>query len=392
MKIIFPPDFEFGTSTASYQIETAFEHDWIEVTSRDGHTFTRTTDHEMRHDEDIKIITSLAPNYRMSLMWSKLQREPYASFDPDATQQYHALLTGLRANEVRIMMVIHHFANPQWFSKSGGWENEKNIPLWCDYARRLVNEFGGYVSTWNTFNEPNLYASLGWIAGEFPPYSKNVFTAYKVLRNIAEAHRQIYAYIKEKYPASPVGISHNCTIFKAHNHLGYLPALIFDWYFMEYTSGLFKDLDFFGMSYYARIEFDPYPITYMLTPHKIKALKKKHDDMWEYYPEGLGENIRRYWSKLKIPIIITENGICTANDEIRVSAIKDYMKEIRQCMDEGIIVHGYYHWSTWDNFEWSLGPTYQFGLYGCDLQTKERIKKGSADVFSKLAYQKEIEV
>ena len=392
MKLTFPKNFLFGTSTAACQIETAFEHDWTGVKSRDGGIFDRTTDHEMRCQQDIEIIASLAPNYRMSLMWSKLQRAAYAEFNKDAVRHYHSLLRDLRSNDVQIMMVLHHFANPTWFSTVGGWEKEENIPMWCDYAKKVVDEFGQYVLNWNTFNEPNLYTALGWIAAEFPPYKKNLWTAQKVIKNIASAHEELYRYIKEKYPASQVGISHNCTVFKARNLTGRLPAAFFDWCFMEYAPGLFKNLDFFGMSYYAKIEFDPFPITYLHTPNKIKELKKKHDDMWEYYPAGLSESIRRYWRKYKLPIIITENGICTADDEKRVHAIQDYMKEIKGCMDEGIKVHGYYHWSAWDNFEWNLGPTYKFGLYECDLQTMQRTKKISADVFSKLAYTKEIEV
>jgi beta-glucosidase len=392
MEITFPPDFLFGTSTAACQIETAFEHDWKGIQSRDGNIFDRTTDHERRFHDDINIVSSLAPNYRMSLMWSKLQRAPYSLFDSETTRQYHFLLQGLVSRNVQIMMVLHHFANPLWFVRLGGWEKEENISLWSDYARKVVDEFGCYVYNWNTFNEPNLYASLGWIAAEFPPFKKRIFVARKVIRNIAAAHEELYAYIKSRYPESQVGISHNATVFKAHNLAGIIPAKFFDWCFMDYPPSLFKSIDFFGMSYYAKVEFDPFPITNLLTPQKIRALKKQHDDMWEYYPAGLGESIRRYWKKYRIPIIITENGICTEEDEKRVTAILDYMREIKQCIDEGIAILGYYHWSAWDNFEWSLGPLFRFGLYECDVQTKERRKKPSADVFSKLAYEKKLEV
>jgi beta-glucosidase len=68
MQYIFPPDFIFGTSTAATQIETAFEHDWQGVTSKDGYVLDRTTDHEMRWREDVEIISSLAPYYRMGMM------------------------------------------------------------------------------------------------------------------------------------------------------------------------------------------------------------------------------------------------------------------------------------------------------------------------------------
>ena len=80
MKLTFPDNFIFGTSTAAAQIETAFEHDWQGVKARNGFIFDRTTDHEKRFKEDAEIIASLAPNYRMGLLWSKLQREPLAPF------------------------------------------------------------------------------------------------------------------------------------------------------------------------------------------------------------------------------------------------------------------------------------------------------------------------
>jgi beta-glucosidase len=392
MKLTFPENFRFGTSNASYQIETAFDHDWRGVRARDGYVFDRTTDHEKRYDEDIDIIASLAPHHRMSLSWDRLQRAPLQQFDRETTLEYHVLLKKLKSRNISIMMVIHHFANPTWFAKVGGWERSANINLWVDFAKKLVDEFGSYVSSWNTFNEPNLYTSLGFIAKEFPPYKSNFLSAKKVINNIASAHDQVYDYIKEKYPNTSVGISHNCTLFEADNLIGKLPAKICDWLFMEYPPGLFKQLDFFGMSYYARIGFDPFPVTFLETPEKLKRLQKDHDDMWEYYPKGLSTCIERYWQRFRKPIVITENGICTADDSKREKAIRDYMRAIHHCIDKGIPVEGYYHWSAWDNFEWSLGPTYQFGLYECDLETKDRRKKPSADVFSRLAFTKQIEI
>lgn len=112
----------------------------------------------------------------------------------------------------------------------------------------------------------------------------------------------------------------------------------------------------------------------------------------EYYPQGLEECIVRFWKKYKKPIIITENGICTKDDTKRVRAISDYMKAVSVTMARGADVIGYYHWSAWDNFEWSLGPTFNFGLYSCDPVTKERAKKPSADVYSRLAFTGEIEI
>lgn len=96
MEYIFPSDFMFGTSTAATQIETAFEHDWQGVRSKDGFIFDRTTDHELRFQEDAAIIASLAPHYRMGLMWSKLQRGPLQELHGPAVEEYKSFLDDLR--------------------------------------------------------------------------------------------------------------------------------------------------------------------------------------------------------------------------------------------------------------------------------------------------------
>jgi beta-glucosidase/6-phospho-beta-glucosidase/beta-galactosidase len=134
------------------------------------------------------------------------------------------------------------------------------------------------------------------------------------------------------------------------------------------------------------------PITYLETPDKMKALGRKHDDIWEYHPEGLKECIQRYWNKYKKPIIITENGVCDESDFLRLQAIQDYAQIVHQCIQEGIDIRGYYHWSTWDNFEWHLGPTMKFGLYECDLKTKRRLPRPSAEMYRKLAHSKAISI
>lgn len=392
MVYVFPNDFAFGTSTAAAQIETAFEHDWQGVKSLDGYVFDRTTDHELRTREDAAIIASLAPHYRMGFLWSKLQRKPFAELDEETAAHYMQFILDLRSRGVEIMMVLHHFTNPTWFAEMGSWEKEENIPAFVDYCTKVIDEFGEHVTFWNTFNEPNVYASYGWITGFFPPFKNNPYLAGKAVKNMGKAHNQVYDIIKSKFPQHPVGISHNAVVFDSENVLGWFPANLSDWWFMEYVPSHFEKSDFFGMSYYARVTHDPMPITYIQTPEKIKKLGVPHDDMWEYHPEGLRTCIDRYWKKYKKPIIITENGVCDASDDLRQRAILDYAKVLHEALKDGIDIRGYYWWSTWDNFEWHLGPTKRFGLYACDLETKDRTKRKSADTFSKLAHYKSFEL
>lgn len=386
MQYVFPKDFIFGTSTAATQIETAFDHDWQGVKAGDNHIFDRTTDHELRFKEDAAIIASLAPYYRMGLQWSKLQRGPYQPLDQQTVTEYKEFLSDLHSRKVKIMMVLHHFTNPTWFAKLNGWEKEENIPMWVDFAKKVVDEFGHYVSHWNTFNEPNVYASFGWITGFFPPFKNNPVKAAIVVKNMGKAHDIVYDYIKKKLPHQPVGISLNCVVFSSENVLGWFSSKFSDWWFMEWIPSHFERTDFFGMSYYARISHDPMPITYVSTPDKMKQLGRPHDDLWEYHPEGLRTCIDRYWNKYKKPIIITENGVCDERDVLRQQAILDYAKILHQALQDGIDIRGYFWWSTWDNFEWHLGPTKRFGLYECDLETKDRKPRPSAETFRKLAH------
>lgn len=390
MTLQFPDTFRFGTSTSAVQIETADNHDWQGFTARDSSIFTRTTDHELLWEEDVAIISSLAPNYRMSFMWSRLQTAPLAPLDREAVLHYRNLLINLKLQGVDIMLVLHHFANPTWFSKQGGWANEQSVAWWLDYVKKVIHEFGEFVTLWNTFNEPNLYISLSSLAGLFPPQKTNPVYAWRVLNNMSLAHKQAYELLQAHAPGKPVGISHNASILEADNLIGKLPAKITDWLYMDFIPGWFEVCDFFGLSYYSRIGYDPMPVTFLTTPDKITKGNKQHDDMWEYYPEGLGLCIERYWKRFRKPIIITENGMCTNDDNLRIKSLYDYMGILHNQIEKGVDIRGYYHWSTWDNFEWNLGPSYRFGLYACDPQTKARVKRPSADVYSSLAYSKKL--
>ena len=109
-----------------------------------------------------------------------------------------------------------------------------------------------------------------------------------------------------------------------------------------------------------------------------------HDKMWQYYPKGLSIICKQLFSKFKKKIMITENGVCTDDDEFRIQAIQDYLHEIKKMNEEQNMIEAYIHWSTFDNFEWNLGPTYRFGLVNIDRSTMQRSWKKSGLYFQKL--------
>lgn len=392
MLLQFPNNFFWGTSTAAAQIETASEHNWKGVRSRDGHIFDRTSDHEKRRDEDVEYIARFGSVYRCGVDWARLQTEPFGKFHHDVVEEYQQFFKKLKDKGVKIMFVLHHFTNPLWFEKKGGWLYEENVALYVDFVKKCINNFGNYASFWNTFNEPNVYALNAYMLGDFPPFKKSYRKANEVLLNMSIAHNTAYTMLKVYDKTIPIGISLNTCCFEAQNLLGIFPSVFTDWWFQRRSASLFETCDFWGLSYYAHILFDPRPISEVHRPGKLDKLGLKHDKMWAYKPEGFLPIIRRFHKKYGKPIIITENGICTEDNDLRIQAIKDYLQVVHTAIREGIEVTGYIHWSTFDNFEWNLGPTYRFGLMRTDLVTKDRIDTRAARFYEKVTQSNGVDI
>ncbi len=101
---------------------------------------------------------------------------------------------------------------------------------------------------------------------------------------------------------------------------------------------------------------------------------------YEYWPESLAATIRRAWESTSgtVPLYVTENGIGTDDDTLRVSYVETALAGVLDCIDDGIDVRGYTYWSLMDNFEWAFGYEPKFGLTAVDRDTFARTLKPSA--------------
>ena len=78
-----------------------------------------------------------------------------------------------------------------------------------------------------------------------------------------------------------------------------------------------------------------------------------------------------------MPLIVTENGIATADDARRVDYYTGALEAVSAALEDGVNIHGDRAWSALDNYEWgSYKPT--FGLIAVDPVTFERTAKPSA--------------
>jgi len=130
--------------------------------------------------------------------------------------------------------------------------------------------------------------------------------------------------------------------------------------------------DFVGVQTYTRARFGPEG---PLPPQEGVELTQMG---YEFWPEALEATIRYAAAKTGIPVIVTENGIGTADDTRRVEYIKRALQGVANCLDDGLDVRGYTYWSAFDNFEWMLGYRPTFGLIAVERETQRRTVKPSA--------------
>src|ERR1700687_4527363 len=100
---------------------------------------------------------------------------------------------------------------------------------------------------------------------------------------------------------------------------------------------------------------------------------------YEFRPEALEVAIRYASAKARVPLIVTESGVATADDAQRIEFVERALAGVARCIDDGIDVRGYIHWSMLDNFEWLFGYAPKFGLIAVDRATQRRIVKPSAE-------------
>ena len=135
--------------------------------------------------------------------------------------------------------------------------------------------------------------------------------------------------------------------------------------------------------------------------YRIIPISATHPTMastWHVFDPAVMYWAPRHVASLWAPrsIFITENG-CAAADEVakdghvydsdRVMFLRACLTQLQLATSEGVPVHGYFLWSSQDNFEWIWGFGDRFGLIYVDFQTLERTPKLSAEWFREAARQ-----
>jgi beta-glucosidase len=392
---MFPEGFLWGAATSSHQVEGFnTNNDWClwEQQGKTKEPSGPAARHYELFEQDFQLARALGHNaHRFSIEWSRIEPQE-DGFDEKAIQHYRYVVRSLRQKSMEPIVTLHHFTHPQWFSKQGGWLNPQ-APFWfARYAQKMAEVLGGEVLYWVTVNEPLVLAYYGYLTGIWPPGAKSIQHTWQVVSQLIKSHTMAYArihhvYRRQGWPAPKVGVAQNLMVFKVcpkTNNLWcrlgvFLRHRLFNLHFLEKTQ---SKMDFIGVNYYAReyISNDR-QLSYGLFGGKCNKVHGHVGHVnclfWDSCPEGFFE-VLGWLKKFKKPILITENGTCEENDELRWQFIKDHLKQLEKAIDAQIPVFGYLYWSLIDNFEWHHGFGPRFGLMEVNYQTFERTPRESA--------------
>jgi len=438
--ISFPDGFLWGASTASYQIEGAvrdggrgpsvwddFSHTEGKVAN--GHTGDVACDHYHRIDDDVAMMADLGLQaYRFSISWSRVIPDGRRAVNADGLAFYHRLVDSLLARDITPCPTLFHWDLPSALEETGGFRNRDTAKWFSDYAALMAKEFGDRISMWSTFNEPWCFAYLGHAAGIHAPGVSDAHAAITVAHHEQLAHGLAVEAMRAERSDLDLGIVLNPSNVVSEGDppapddgMRRIDGIHNRWWLDSIMNGAYPEdiiddfgplagaiqpgdldqiaqpLDWMGINYYSDIlvkasdgeateRMNAYPL---LTGVTQADTRPDHTDMgWPITPDGFTNLLLRLHADYPdLPrLFITENG-CAYDDPVvdghcadprRVGYLDLYLRAVKEAIDRGVDVRGYFQWSLMDNFEWARGYDKRFGLVHVDFDTLERTPRDSA--------------
>ena len=377
MTVTFPDGFLWGTATAAHQVEGGnVNNDHWELEHAEHSPFVEPSgdacDSYHRWREDLDLVAGAGLNtYRFSLEWSRIEPAE-GEFSRAALDHYRRMVDGARERGLNPLVTLVHFTMPRWLMHDGGWTGPKTgdrIARFAEFALPALRD-AEYVAT---VNEPNLMATQP-VMGAMAMRGEPILGLPRPDQRVAEAllglHERTMKVLKDG------GIARAGMTLIGREHIAEpggeermrAERAAFEDQFLQAADGD----DWVGLQIYTSARFGPDGLLAVATDKQTLA----HG--MERRPEALGASVRRAAEVLPgTPLLITENGIATADDADRIAFTGEALRGLAAAIADGADVRGYVHWSLLDNFEWMLGYTPTFGLVAVDRETFVRTPKPS---------------
>lgn len=418
------PDFIWGVSTSSFQIEGATREGgrgpsiW-DVYGQNGVIRNHETgdvacDHYHRYREDVALMKRLGIQaYRFSVAWPRVLPQGQGAANEPGLAFYDRLVDELLAAGIEPWLCLYHWDLPQALEDRGGWLNRESVSWFADYATLIATRLGDRVRRFAPINEPGIFSLFSRSLGKRDRSSEDNF--HRMIHHLNLAHGAAVDVLRETVPGASIGGIHNLqpcwpssaseadadaaahlstywnNAFPDPQCLGEYPLAMRAAIEPHMQPGdlarISRPLDWFGLNHYSPVyvkaqpaamlgyDFGDKPAGIPLTPIE-----------WPINPEAFADTLRIVHERYGLPVYVLENGFADFDkpneagaviDPDRIAFLSAYVGAMNAAASRGVDVRGYFVWSLLDNLEWDSGYSNRFGLTYVDYSSLQRIPKSS---------------
>lgn len=420
----FPDGFLLGVATSAFQIEGhrfggAGPTHWDSFAAIPGKVARgehggRACDHYRLWPRDLDLARDMgADAYRFSTSWARVLPDGLGAPNPEGLDFYDRLVDGMLERGLKPAATLYHWELPQALADKGGWRNP-DMPNWfAAFTETIMARIGDRVWSAAPINEPWCVGWLGHFEGVHAPGLRDIRAAARAMHHVLVSHGRAIEVMRGlgvsnlgavcnlewATPATdaPGDVAAAARYDAIYNRFflgglfhGRYPDLALEGLEPHLPDGWRDDfptirapLDWIGVNYYTRKRLraaaGPWP-----GHGEAPAIPPTTQMGWEVHPDGLRDLLVRTAREHSgdLPIYVTENGMANpdtvdAPDTARIRYLAAHMGAVREAIDRGVPVKGYFCWSLLDNYEWSFGYEKRFGLVHVDFDNLVRTPKAS---------------
>ncbi|MFT7053590.1 MAG: 6-phospho-beta-glucosidase [Psychromonas sp.] len=449
----FPKDFLWGASTSAYQVEGASLTHGKGPSCQDVKEIPPGTsglevcaDHYHHYKEDIALMAEMGFKvYRFSISWSRLLPEGTGRVNQEGIDFYNNVIDECLKYDILPLVTMFHFDMPAALDERGSWSNPDSVDWFVDFAKLMYESYGDRVKYWLTINEQNMLTLVGPVIGtlHIPEGCTNeIREIYQQNHHMLVAQAKAMTLCHEMVDHGKIGPAPNISlVYAASCKPGDVIAsqnanAIRSWLYLDMSVyGFYNNLvwayleendatptfapgdaealksghpDFIGFNYYNTSTVEDYS----LNDTEVKSSKSDQQNQkgekgfyksfrnpnlgstefgWEIDPVGFRSTAREIYSRYRLPLIVTENGLgaydtLTADGKIhdayRIEYLRKHIEQIQLAITDGVEMMGYCPWAAIDLISTHEGAVKRYGFIYVDreefdLKSLDRYRKDS---------------
>lgn len=213
-----PTGFLWGSATASYQCEGAWQEDgkglsnWDAFCHSEANSVNPVTgdvaaDHYHRFEEDLDLMVKGGQNaYRFSISWARVIPGGTGGVCEQGLAHYDRVIDACLERGIEPVVTLYHYDLPQPLFEQGGWERRETCEAFARYASTCFRRFGDRVRLWLTINEPNYDTLCSYAVGNYPPNVRDLSRRWRAMYHMLLASALAVREFRSSGYAGQIGL------------------------------------------------------------------------------------------------------------------------------------------------------------------------------------------